>query len=239
MNTGLTIGITDCAKWKNYERWILQHDPGIEVIKLTWKENNFSDISKCNGIILSGGEDVHPRFYGKPEYYSLLLPKDITEERDIFELKVIDMAMQANLPVLGICRGLQIANVYFKGTLIPDIATLGKPGHPMIGDEDDAHIVKTEENTLFRKIVESAQGKVNSAHHQSADLVGEELKVNATSEDGIVEGLEWKNPEGKPFLLLVQWHPERMKDADTNSFSINLRNTFLQEASLTAEKTSN
>ncbi len=224
----ITIGITDCSKWGNYEKWISQGDASIEIIKLSWKENNISDIEICDGIVLSGGEDVHPRFYNKPEYYSMLNPKDIIEQRDKFELQVIETAMQKNLPVLGICRGLQIANVYFKGTLIPDIPTMGRRGHSMIQGIDEAHLVRVEEDSLFKKIANTSEGIVNSAHHQAADSVSDELKVNVVSDNGIIEGLEWKDPEGKPFLLLVQWHPERMRDAATSPFSKNLRTAFLE-----------
>lgn len=230
MNSKITIGITDCGKWTNYEKWISQNDPAIDIIKLSWRDNNIADILKCDGIVLSGGEDVHPRFYNKPDYYALLDPKDVIEQRDEFELRVIDAAMQQQQPVLGICRGLQITNVYFKGTLIPDIPTVGKLGHAMIQGVDEAHMVKVEEDTLFKKIVNTGEGIVNSAHHQAADKVSDVLKTNAVSSDGVIEGLEWKEPEGKSFLLLVQWHPERMKDAAASVFSKNIRTTFLQKA---------
>src|SRR4051812_38376650 len=119
----ITIGITDCSKYENYARWF-EALPHVKVVKLGWKEKNYKDLDLCDGLVLSGGEDVHPRFYGKPEYLKLLNPKDIIEARDEFELKIIDEAIKNKIPVLGICRGLQIANVYLKGTLIPDIPSI-------------------------------------------------------------------------------------------------------------------
>jgi putative glutamine amidotransferase len=226
MKALLTVGITDCSKWENYARWIENAGPGFKVVKLSWKNHNLKDVELCDGIILSGGEDVHPKFYGKPEYLEKLDPKDIIEKRDEFELEVIDAAMKNKLPVLGICRGLQIANVYFKGTLIPDIPSIGKSGHAKEEGYDQTHLVLSEYDSVLRRIA-SDKGTVNSAHHQSAGKIGSGLKVSATSEDGIVEGLEWKSPEGKPFLLLVQWHPERMKEQES-PFSKNIREEFLK-----------
>jgi putative glutamine amidotransferase len=226
MKSSVTVGITDCSKWGNYAKWIEDANENVKIVKLSWKNNNLEDLTLCDGIILSGGEDVHPRFYGKPEYLEKLDPKDIIEERDKFELEVIASAMKKELPVLGICRGLQIANVYFKGTLIPDIPSIGKSGHAKEEGYDQTHLVLAKENSVLKNIT-AEKGTVNSAHHQSADQVGAELKVSATSEDGIVEGLEWKSPEGKPFLLLVQWHPERMKE-QASPFSKNIREVFLK-----------
>jgi putative glutamine amidotransferase len=80
---------------------------------------------------------------------------------------------------------------------------------------------------LLAKIVDSNQGSVNSAHHQSAELIGKDLVVNAISSDNVVEGIEWKNPTGKPFLMLVQWHPERMKDQES-PYTKNIRSAFIE-----------
>jgi len=83
----ITIGITDCTKYSNYDRWIRDH-PDVEIIKLSYHENNFSDIERCNGIMLTGGNDINPRLYNQPEYLAYCNPKDIDERRDEFEWKV-------------------------------------------------------------------------------------------------------------------------------------------------------
>jgi putative glutamine amidotransferase len=223
----ITIGITSCSKYENYEKWFSQ-DPSIEVIMLSWKDKNFEDLKKCDGIVLSGGEDVHPKFYNKPEYLSMLDPKDIIEARDEFELKVIDEAMKMEVPILGICRGLQIANVYFKGTLIPDLPTIGKSKHAKEEGYDQRHELTVEPGTILSQTVHATHGVVNSAHHQAADKIGEGLKINSISSNGVVEGLERKDSRNKPFLLLIQWHPERMTDADS-TFSKNIREVFISE----------
>lgn len=225
MTKHLTIGITDCSKWDKYASWFLEV-PGTEVIRLSWKENNFPAMEKCNGIVLSGGEDVHPKFYNKPEYLAVLTPSEISVERDEFEFKVIEKSLQQKKPLLGICRGLQIANVYFGGNLIPDIPSAGKPSHSKQKGYDERHIVNIFEDSLLKEFIGKGRGEVNSAHHQAADAVAKELRVTACADDGIIEGLEWKNPADRSFLLLVQWHPERMTDSES-PFSRNIRDSFL------------
>lgn len=226
-NDKITIGITDCSKWENYAKWF-REVPGVEVVKLSYKENNYKDIEKCDGIVLSGGEDVHPKFYKKPEFLSILKPGEIKVERDEFELKTIKKSLQLKKPLLGICRGLQIANVYFGGTLVPDIPGSGKPSHSKLKGYDKRHLVNLFDDSLLKDFIRNGRGEVNSAHHQSADVVAPDLRVTAVSDDGIIEGLEWKNPHKKSFLLLVQWHPERMTDSQS-PFSKNIRDEFLHQ----------
>ena len=221
----LTIGITDCGRFANYENW-LSTEPWVKVERLGYKQDNFPVIKSCNAILLTGGQDVHPRFYNKPEYLSLC--KETDERRDEFELSVLEYAQQHQLPVLGICRGLQIANVFAGGTLIPDIVTAGNADHTKFDDTNDRyHEIRIKDNSLLKEIVETMGGEINSAHHQSADKIGHGLTGNAASEDGIVEGLERMQPDGKSFLLLVQWHPERMKNLQSN-FSKNIKTKFLE-----------
>lgn len=225
----IVIGITDCGKWENYAKWF-REIPNTEVIKLSYKESDITstDFQNCNGIVLSGGEDVHPKFYNKPEYLSILKPDEINIRRDEYELKLIEKALQVKKPLLGICRGLQIANVFFGGTLIPDIPSAGKPSHSKIKGNDERHLVNIFEDSVLQKFIKKGRGEVNSAHHQSADVIGKDLKVSAVSDDGIIEGIEWQHPENKSFLLLIQWHPERMIDAES-PFSKNIRNGFLEK----------
>jgi putative glutamine amidotransferase len=223
MKENIVVGITDCSKFANYDHWI-SREAGVEVIRLSHVEKNFSQLEKCDGIILSGGEDVHPRFYNKLEYNDFC--HEIDESRDEFELKVLQYTDNRQLPLLGICRGLQIANVYFGGTLVPDIPSFGKFNHSKFPDRDRRHTLQVDPYSDLKKIAGLETGTVNSAHHQSAEMVAKNLITNAISPDGIVEGMELKNKEGKAFLMLVQWHPERMADQD-NPFAINIKKAFL------------
>ena len=224
----ILIGITDCSKYNNYEKWVLD-EPGVETIRLSYQDNNLAAIEKCHGILMTGGEDVHPRWYNQPEKLTLCQQENIDEKRDEFELRVLEKTQENNLPVLGICRGLQITNVFLGGTLIPDIPTTGKPDHSKVNGIDRYHNVSVKENSFLFQIVGSKNGKVNSAHHQSADTIGKGLVVNSISEDGIIEGLERQQSPDNSFLVLVQWHPERMTNLHS-AFSKNIKLRFLDEA---------
>lgn len=225
MKSKITIGITGCGKFDNYRRWIEQ-ESGAEVIRLD-KGVTAADVERCDGVVLSGGEDVHPRYYRKTEYLELC--QEIDEERDAMEWKVLETTEKKQIPVLGICRGLQVANVFLGGTLIPDIPTFGKFDHAKTEAADRYHIVHVDENSMLREVVGASSGTVNSAHHQSADRIGKGLVANAISVDGIVEGLERRRGATGGFMLLVQWHPERMNEPES-PFSKNIRKTFLAVA---------
>lgn len=225
----IKIGITDCSKYANYEQWFLHAPEDVEVIRLSYKKNNLHDVEQCDGIVLSGGEDVHPRRYNKPELMRYLNTNDIDEERDEFEWQVIDKGMQMHKPFLGICRGLQKMNVFLGGTLIHDIPTVKlHHGHHKIDNVDQRHHIAVNENSMLCKIASNKDGVVNTAHHQSVDAAAESLTVTAFSEPSIVEAMEWKEPLNKPWLLLVQWHPERMPDQE-NPFASNIREAFLRQ----------
>lgn len=223
MKEKIFIGITDCSKFENYQRWI--EDADAEVVKLSHHRNNFGDLQKCDGIILSGGEDLHPSFYKKPEYVELC--HEIDELRDEFEWRILELTVEKKLPLLGICRGLQVANVFFGGTLIPHIPAFGKFNHSRTETADRYHQVQVSADSQLKNIVEKTSGEVNSAHHQSADRIGKGLIANALSADGVVEGMEREQVEDGPFLQLVQWHPERMRNLES-VFSRNIRKKFLE-----------
>lgn len=227
MSEKIIIGVTDCSKFEIYRDWVLSYNENIEVIQLGHKLNNFDEIPKCRGIVLTGGEDVHPRFYNLPEYYPYCYDDDIDEHRDEFEFKVLNYTEKNEIPVLGICRGMQVGNVFFGGTLIPDIATWGKFDHSKMPDKSDRyHEVIVNPSSWLNGIVNIDKGLVNSNHHQSTDKTGKGLVVSAISPDGISEAMERLNPYGKSFLLFVQWHPERLKDQHS-PFSKNIHEAFI------------
>ncbi|MCC6286482.1 MAG: gamma-glutamyl-gamma-aminobutyrate hydrolase family protein [Chitinophagaceae bacterium] len=230
MQQKIVIGVTDCSKYVKYSNWILAYSDAVEVIQLSHSANNFEEIKKCQGVLLTGGEDVHPKFYNKPELYKYCYETDVNEDRDAFELEVLKYTEANNIPVLGICRGLQIANVFFGGTLIPDIPTWGKFNHSKLPDDSDRyHKIMVDPSSWLYNLIHKQEGIVNSNHHQSADVIGDELIVSALSPDGVVEALERKDPRGKSFLCLVQWHPERMNDPESN-FVKNIRAAFVEAA---------
>lgn len=223
----LTIGVTDCSKFNLYNDWILDYHPAVKTLRLSWEDDSFSRIGQCHGIVLTGGEDVHPRFYNRPEWLQYCYDDDVNEERDELEWKVLEYSQRHQLPVLGICRGLQITNVFYGGTLIPDIPTWGKFNHSKLPDNTDRyHTVRVDPASSLFGIIREKEGVINSNHHQSVGKVGRGLIVSALSEDGVVEALERREP-GSSFLSLVQWHPERMNEQGS-PFVKNIRQAFFE-----------
>ena len=150
----------------------------------------------CAGLLLPGGWDVHPGLYGE----EIAGSRGIDEERDAREMELIDMFRAAGKPVLGICRGMQILNVAFGGSLYQDI-----DGHRETAQGDTIHGSRTDDPMLTALYGE--RFPVNSSHHQAAARPGEGLRPVQWADDGTVEALRH---ETLP-IFGVQWHPERMR----------------------------
>jgi putative glutamine amidotransferase len=231
----LTIGVSDCSKFDNYKNWIEAAGNGVTVVKLSAQLDNANQLVECDGLLLTGGEDVSPELYSRPEYFELLDESAINETRDDFEWKLLEQWQQQKKPLLGICRGLQITNVFLGGSLIYDIPDVtGNKSHEKIDGKDQYHEVNVEHESSLFSILGKKSGTVNSAHHQSANDIGQGLTISAISPDNIVEALEWKEPEQHPWLILVQWHPERMQDLQ-DPFSFRVRSSFLEASSKQVE----
>lgn len=160
----------------------------------------------CDGLVLTGGADVDPARFGATPHPAL---GSVVPERDALEWHVLELALQRNLPVLGICRGCQVLNVYLGGTLYQDLpAELpGALAHEQAGGwSEHAHEVRIAEDSRLRDIVGSATLSTNSFHHQSARDVAPALRAVAVSEDGVIEALESRE---HAWVVGVQWHPER------------------------------
>ena len=220
------IGITTSdTNFQNYPNWIAGE--GVEVVELSYTEKNTQDFDSCDGFVLTGGIDVHPQFYqnARVDYPHTTV---FNESRDHFEIQVFKFARQQNKPVLAICRGLQLVNIALGGNIIQDLQENGFTNHRKGPDGDREHKIEVEPGTLLAQIAGVQHGFVNSAHHQGLDQIADELKVSAFSEDGVVEAIEYKEAN-KPFLLAVQWHPERMQIPVSNlAFSQNIRGAFME-----------
>ena len=226
------------SHFKNYWNWFTTNDleDDIELIELNFEEDNTEDIYKCDGFVLTGGVDVHPSFYNGEKNYNNS-PGSFELERDVFEEKIYRYSQLNNLPVLGICRGMQLINVLQGGKLIQDLDN-GNARHKK-EELDKEHTIIAENDSLLHQIAGSFTGNVNSAHHQAIDpdAIGDNLVVNAYENDEkIIEGLEFKDKTNKAFMLCVQWHPERIKGKEENPFSENLKKQFLSAVRKTKMK---
>ena len=227
MKIALTYTGSD-EKHNNYVRWLRANDD-IDIIKISTGDNNLQEINNCDALVLSGGVDIHPEFYHQNTSYDNA-PQTFNKERDELEIAAFQSALENNKPILGICRGLQLINCIFGGSLRQDLGNDLNKIHRSEG-KDKAHGLTVQTGTLLHGILNTERSVVNSAHHQAVKELGEGLKVNCTADDGIIEGLEWTDTANKPFLLCIQWHPERMFQfgLDNSPSSKNIRNKFIEE----------
>lgn len=189
---------------------------GLDPVYITPQEPR--RVAGLRGLVLTGGSDINPVHY----HQTLNGSKGIDDKRDLLELDVLGEALAADLPVLAICRGLQLLNVAHGGTLIQhlpssDVHQKSCPGCET-GRHPAAHGIEVDPDSRLAGIMGPGAHNVNSRHHQAADRVGPGLVVSAHSTDGVIEGLERHD---RTFVVGVQWHPEDrylVSDADRKLF---------------------
>ncbi len=164
-------------------------------------------LNSLDGVIFTGGGDLAVEFYGGTMSE---LVTDIDEDRDRFEMDLANLVLERDLPVLGICRGLQLLNVAMGGTLIEDIPSevADALGHPYVeGDAFDklVHSIEIKEDSLLGDVCGVKELQVNSLHHQGIRKVADGLEAVAWAPDGVIEGAVMQD---RDFGVLVQWHPE-------------------------------
>lgn len=191
------------------------------------KEIIHSYVSLIDGLVLSGGYDVHPHLYGEEPHPDL---GAIHPERDAFEIEALKKTYEQKKPILGICRGLQVINVAFGGTLYQDLSHAGSSERikhiQQTKHYTATHLVDLISDTQLRDIFGQETIGTNTFHHQSVKKMAPGFIVNAKSRDGIIEGIEKVD---YPFFIGVQWHPERMVDHHLNM--LNLFSAFIAKAS--------
>ncbi len=179
---------------------------GMRWVELNDPEQAVQDALTCDGLLLPGGGDMDPKFYGQARIPACGEPNLL---RDAAEPLLLRAFLAADKPVLGICRGIQVMNAVLGGDLYQDI----KPFEHLPHNDHWAkvHTVTVRRGTLLSRILGQDTVLVNSQHHQAVDRVAPGFTLAALSEDGIVEAIE--KPDAR-FCLGVQWHPEWLSDAD-------------------------
>ncbi len=171
-------------------------------------------LAQCDGLVLTGGNDITPSLYGEEVLNDTVVP---APERDAGEPRLCRMALERDLPILGICRGIQIINVHFGGTLYQDIPaqfdtdvnhSMEKPHHRT------CHDCRIPPHTPLHDLLGVDSIQVNSHHHQAVKRVAPGFEVMGTCSDGIVEAMY--RPASR-FLWAVQWHPEKIWDIEESS----------------------
>lgn len=164
-------------------------------------------LDRCQGLVLTGGEDVDPACYREEPLPGLGV---VNPARDATELAALRLTLERKLPILAICRGCQLLNVHLGGTLYQDLSTQ-RPGGVVHGQvepwERRTHHVRIAPDSMLAEIVGAEELLINSFHHQGIKDVAPGLEVAAVADDGTVEAVEW--PDYPSWLLGVQWHPER------------------------------
>ncbi len=183
----------------------------------------------CDGLLLTGGEDIDPSWYGA-DPSPLLSPP--SQERDLFELALFAVARQRGLPILGICRGIQLINVALGGTLFQDLPS-ERPGsvdHSPSGSRNArSHRVRIEPGSRAARALDATTIMVNSLHHQAIKDLAPGLVATGWTDDGLIEAAE--NSTDGSWILAVQWHPEEMH-ADRRAPEHGLFSALVNEASL-------
>lgn len=193
------------VKWEHYADWVVQN--GGEVRLLTPERD--CSLDGAAGLLLTGGEDVDPALYGEVNRSA----RRVNAERDKFELRVLETALKQSLPVLAICRGMQLLAVSLGGTLYQDLSerpsdtsTATIVSHRGPGGTDTDHSVQIELSSNLAPCVGTSTLTVNSHHHQGIKSLPSSLRVSARSQDGLPEAIEHV---AQGWIRGLQWHPER------------------------------
>jgi putative glutamine amidotransferase len=167
-------------------------------------------VARLDGLVLSGGSDIDPARYHSPQDEAT---GPVYPERDSAELALCAAALDRGLPLLGICRGLQVINVTLGGTLhqhLPDV--VGHDGHSPQESGYGRHDVRIAPESRLASILGRTTAAVPTHHHQAADQLGAGLVATARTDDGVIEAFEYAAPADEAFMIAVQWHPEAGDD---------------------------
>lgn len=168
--------------------------------------------ARLDGLLLSGGVDIAPAYYGEEAIPECEAPEP---ERDALELAMARWALEHGLPILGICRGMQLLSVAAGGSLYQDIATqqpeAERHEHSSLPRDTRMHSIRVQDDSKLAAILGTTEHPVNSLHHQAVRDPGRSARIVAYAPDGIAEGMEISE---HPFAVAVQFHPEELEQTD-------------------------
>ncbi len=165
-------------------------------------------VSRLDGVVIIGGVDVDPQLYGEKNTHS----KGCDLTRDRMEIALVKEARRQLKPLMGICRGLQVINIAFEGTLFQDILTMidgAHKHHREVDEPEQFHKILLVRRSFLNDVFDADELDVNSSHHQSIAIIGRGLSVLAAAPDGVIEAVECPDDQ---CTVAVQWHPERLLD---------------------------
>ena len=171
-------------------------------------------VRKIDGLLLSGGSDLHPSYYGEDPLPELGVT---VAERDAFEMALLEHALGRGVPVFGICRGLQLLNVALGGTLYQDLSSQMEDGsiahRQQMPKWQWTHEIEVDGDSEVAKTIEASGLRVNSYHHQAIKDLADGLLAVAHASDGVIEAVEFRDLSER-WLVGVQWHAEAMRDSE-------------------------
>ena len=205
------IAITECRKGDDYMHAVQQTNSQVRIVGP--QTSVTAALEGVDGVLLTGGDDVAPGRYGEERHAAVV---EVPPERDEFEIALVQEARRRHLPILAICRGVQVLNVACGGSLVQDIPSqmAGALEHRVkaLPASNIGHEVRIEKDSLLARLLgerltDADTCHVNSRHHQAVKTLAPGFRVVATAPDGVVEAIE---DPSTPFCLGVQWHPENL-----------------------------
>lgn len=197
------------------------------ILPLIVSKNNINRIADMiDGLYLTGGNDIDPTLFNEEPHINL---GTIIPERDKFEITLIKETLEANKPILAVCRGCQILNIAIGGDMYQDIYS--QIDHTLLQHQQNAptghgsHFVQIQNDSLLQKLSKTDKIKVNSRHHQANRRVPKPLVISGRSNDGIIEAVE---SEEHNFVLGLQWHPENMLAEQNDEVSTKIFTGFIE-----------